>query len=257
MPYPRSIAMGPQRPQYGHPMSTPPRGRPRPDSATPYAPTLMDRLGPDGALEMRARVVSALAFALTGTLTMAASRYRPATAAHPIVTGFAGGLLGAGLMYFMMRQLPAAAGSAALAITAPSGRTTPYEEDFSAIEAIAARGEFQAALAAYEEVIAERPDAVLPRMRAAELCAGRLAAPARAAELFREIRGIAGATRREALYACSRLVDLYDGALDEPGRALVELRRIIELYPGTDAARHAHAALPRMKARLLDASSED
>ena len=55
---------------------------------------------------------------------------------------------------------------------------------------------------------------------------------------------------RDAIYSSSRLVDLYDGPLAEPGRAVVELRRIIEQYPGSDMARHARKALPALKARL-------
>jgi tetratricopeptide (TPR) repeat protein len=155
----------------------------------------------------------------------------------------------------MASQPARAAGAFAKAVTLPSGKTTPYEEQFSHEESLAARGDVPAALEAFEQVIAQRPTAVAPRMRAAELYAARGANPARAAELFREIRAIAGVTNRDAVYACSRLVDLYDGALDEPGRAVVELRRIIELYPGTPLAAHARNALPRLKARLNDATA--
>jgi hypothetical protein len=60
---------------------------------------------------------------------------------------------------------------------------------------------------------------------------------------------------RDAVYASSRLADLYDGPLNEPGRALVELRRIIERYPGTAVATHARDALPKLKARLAESVS--
>jgi len=65
-----------------------------------------------------------------------------------------------------------------------------------------------------------------------------------------EIRDSAGVPTRDALYASSRLVDLYDGPLNEPGRALVELRRIIERFPSSAVAKGARDALPRLRARL-------
>ena len=239
-------------------MPTPPPVTPRPAPRDPepggYQPTLLDRLGPEGAMIFRARVAAALAFVVTFPLIAAASLARPATAAHPLLTGLLGASMSAGLLYLMMTRLPAAAGAGALAVTASTGTSTPYEEQFSRIESLAARGDVPGALAAWEEIIAERPGAVAPRLRAAELYAARGGDPARAAQLFREVRGVPGVTNRDAVYACSRLVDLYDGALDEPGRALVELRRIIELYPGTPVAAHARDALPRMKARLVQQS---
>lgn len=239
-------------------MPTPPPVRPTEREARPaYRKTLLDRWGPDGAIIFRARAVATLTFVVTFVLSGAAAQSRPSTAAHPFLTALAGGLLGAALMHTMMTRLPAAAGAGALAVTAPSGLSTPYEEQFSWEESLAARGDVPAALAAYERVIAERPSAVLPRLRAAELYAARGNDPGRAAALFREVRALPGVTSRDALYACSRLVDLYDGTLDEPGRAVVELRRIIELYPASPAATHARLVLPRLKASFQRAEGGD
>ncbi|MDB4880489.1 MAG: hypothetical protein JWL60_1935 [Gemmatimonadetes bacterium] len=199
---------------------------------------------------LRARVATALTFIVTFPLVLAAARTRPLTAGHPWLTALAGASAAACLTYLVLHRLPEAAGAGALAVTAATGTSTPYVAQFSREESLAARGDVAGALAAYEQVIAEHPHAIPPRMRAAELYATRGGNPLRAAELFREIRSVPGVTNRDAVYACSRLVDLYDGALDDPGRALVELRRIVELYPGTPVAAHARAALPRLKARL-------
>lgn len=229
-----------------------------PDDPQPgYSRTLLDRLGPDGAMEIRARFSATLGFLVTAPICAMASQYRPLTAPHPVLTGVVGGALGAGLIYVMMSRMPGLAGDVATRVTMPRGTTTPYEEQFSFEESLAARGDVAGALAAFEQAIAERPGVVAPRMRAAELYAGRGANPARAAELFREIRGIEGVSGRDALYACSRLVDLYDGPLDDPGRALVELRRIIEQHPTSRVAEHARAALPRLKARLQESRAAD
>ena len=212
--------------------------------------------GPDDALQAQALVFGIFVF----FLTMAAGALVGAHGGSRMMSGLAGLVIPAALAgygtYRGSLWLANSAGSVAKAYTLPDGDHTPYEEQFSHEESLAARGDVPGALAAYERVIAERPSAVLPRTRAAELYAARGGNPARAAELFREVRAIEGVARRDALYACSRLVDLYDGVLDEPGRALVELRRIIEQYPGTPVANHARDALPRMKARLLEAQRQ-
>jgi hypothetical protein len=234
-------------------MRTPPPVLPPDDGAAPrYQKSALDRMGPDGAMRIRA-MVAAIATGMIALSLAAGGAYArgirgPWLIILPVLLA-----LVAGVVSFRL-QLGAgeAVGTVAQAITFPTGSHTPYEEQFSFQDSLAARGDVAGALESFESVIADRPEAVAPRMRAAELYAAKGANPQRAAELFREIRSIPGVPRREAIYACSRLVDLYDGVLNEPGRALVELRRIIELYPGTAVAQHARDALPRMKARLAD-----
>jgi hypothetical protein len=132
----------------------------------------------------------------------------------------------------------------------PSGNSTPYEQSFSYQEAMIMRGDIDGALESYDAIIAEQPTLVSARLVAAEHYARANRNPARAAELFREVRTIPGVPIRDAIYSSSRLVDLYDGPLADPGRALVELRRIIELYPASAVAKHARSALPALKKRL-------
>jgi hypothetical protein len=151
--------------------------------------------------------------------------------------------------YFILR-LSNAAGAGALALVMPSGKSTAYDEQFSFQEAMVARGDVAGALESYEAIIAERRDVALPRVRAAELYARDARDPKRAAELFRSVRDLAGASRSDVLYASNRLVDLYLGPLDDAGRAQVELRRVVECFPGTSAATRAREALARIKAGL-------
>ena len=158
------------------------------------------------------------------------------------LTAFAGAKLGDG------------AGAVAQSFIQPSGNSTPYEQTFSYQEAMVMRGDVEGALESYEAIIAEQPTLVAPRLRAAEHYAKGNRNPGRAAELFRQVRDLREAPLRDVVYSCSRLVDLYDGPLLQPGRAVVELRRIIELYPGSEVAKRARVALPDLKARL-DTSS--
>jgi len=92
-------------------------------------------------------------------------------------------------------------------------------------EAMIMRGKITEALESFEAIIAEQPGLVAPRLRAAEHYARGNRNPTRAAELFREVRAIPDVPVRDAIYSSSRLVDLYDGPLADPGRALVELRQ--------------------------------
>jgi hypothetical protein len=231
-------------------MRTPPPVLPDEDTPTGYHPTLLDRLGPDAMFVMRARLAGVITLFVSFPIFIRALSNRGVGGTQGAL--FAGGLavLAGLLAYWLPLRFIKAAGDAALALTFPSGKSTPYEEQFSYQDSLEARGDVAGALESYEAVIAERPTAVAPRLRAADLHARRGENPRRAAELFRELREMAGVSRRDALYASSRLVDLYDGPLNEPGRALVELRRIIEHHPGTRVAEGARQALPRLKARL-------
>jgi hypothetical protein len=128
-----------------------------------------------------------------------------------------------------------------------SGSHTPYVEQYSLQDAMVMQGRVTDAIASFEEIIAARPDAVTPRLRAAELYAKHVGDAHRAALLFREVQRLSTTTMSEDLYASNRLVDLLLGPLEQPGRALVELRRLIDFYPNTSAARQARLAINRLK----------
>jgi tetratricopeptide (TPR) repeat protein len=222
-----------------------------PDDPSPgYKSTWMDRAGPDAGITLRAAryalVVFPLSLALWGTvvtqkLGIGGLKALLLTLVAAVVTTV--------IVFRTSLASANAAGAVARAFTMPSGNSTPYEEQFSYQESLAARGDVAGALESYEAVIAERPEATAPRLKAAELYARRGGNPRRAAALFREVRELRDASPRDALYASSRLVDLYDGPLDEPGRALVELRRLVELHPNTDVAAGARVAIARIKAQ--------
>jgi hypothetical protein len=130
---------------------------------------------------------------------------------------------------------------------APSGSTTPYEYGFSYEQALAIKGDVTGALESYEILLRAAPHDVEAHVNAAELYASSGNA-ARAIELFRALRAIDGVGTARDVYASNRLIDLYLGAAGDDGRALVELRRLIECHPGTDTAARAREALGRLKA---------
>jgi hypothetical protein len=128
----------------------------------------------------------------------------------------------------------------------PTGDSTPYEISFSAHDALAIRGDTAGAIAAYDATMVAEPENVRARRQAAELHA-QAGNATRAASLFVEMRRMPRVTPRDELYATQRLADLFLGALGDDGRALVELRRIVERFPGTGEATGARTAIERLK----------
>jgi len=216
-----------------------------------YKVTLFDRLGPDAANVVRAVSYGGIVFGLSIPLFVSASQKLdpPLGLGWTIIWTFACSVTsasiatGVGLVF-------AAVAEHTVRRLAIDGASTPYKEQYSYQQALVMRGQLDEALESFEAVIAETPDAVDPRVRAAELYSRERKNHARAAELFREVQRIPTLTPGEDVYATNRLVDLLTGPLAEPGRALAELRRLVDRYPGSAAAEHARGALAVLKARV-------
>lgn len=205
-----------------------------------YKPTLFDRLGPAAVDRVRAFAYGLLVFGL--------------------VVG-----VGATQLGFSVRLiLVAACGAALVPVLAlglsnsvgwtwkrfmVDGASTPYVESYSYQQSLVMAGRLDDALASFEAVIAEKPGELDPKLKAAELYGRDKKDHRRAAELFRDALKSETITPGQYVYVANRLVDLYTGPLNEPGRALVELRKLIDRYPGSVAADQAKGALATLKAR--------
>lgn len=211
-------------------------------SPKPYKPTLFDRYGPDAATYIKASAWGIMVFGLTAGAIISQRGLSITSLFIGVIAGaVAGGsglAIGTGAGWWWKRF-------------AVDGTSTPYTEDYSYQQALVMKGQLAEALESFEAVIAERPDAVLARLRAAELYARDARCPERAAELFREARRIPSIGVGDDIYVTNRLVDLYTGPLATPGRAMVELRRVIDRYPGSAAAVNARAVLAAMKDGML------
>lgn len=211
--------------------------------ATDYKTTFFDRLGADaGGVHAWGTGIVAGGFA---TLILLLRGFHwwtlPAATAVGAVFGGLGWLLHAATGFGMSRLLI-------------QGNSTPYVEQYSYQQALVMRGETNEALQSFEAIILEQPNAVLPRIKAAELYVNERKDFRRAAELLGEAQRIPTITPGEDVYATHRLVDLLLGPLAEPGRALVQLRRLIERHPGSAVAARAREALKQLKAELHSAS---
>ena len=225
------------------------------EQPTGYKSTLFDRHGAAAADLVRAWAYGLMVFGVTMgaiSFTMASGGSSPTlwqwlealgvSAIFGAVTGGSGLLIsrgaGRGWKHIMV-----------------DGSTTPYEEQYSHQQSLVMRGQIDDALASFESIVQGNPDAIVPRVRAAELYAREKGNHVRAAQLLAEVQRIQTVRVGDFVYATHRLVDLYTGPLNEPGRAMVELRRLIERLPGTPAAEQARDALATLKERHAAPSS--
>ena len=199
----------------------------------------------------QAALVGLLGFMFTG-LMQARGMVPPGF--HFTLLGAAGGaFIGWGINRALLSSGEKAAGS----IYAPSGSTTAYTPTFSHIEALEVRGDLDGAARAWEEAIAEHPMNALVRVRVADFHLRTRKDPRRAAVHYREARELGTANSDLQRYIGQKLADLYLGPLRETGKGMIELRRLIEGFPGSREADGARVALAALKAEMRDAGRHD
>jgi hypothetical protein len=120
-------------------------------------------------------------------------------------------------------------------------------EGYSAIESLAARGHTEAAAEAYAERARNHSERAEATLRRAALLAGPLGEPETAAVELDSLRA-APLSKRDDFRIGLALVELYEHHLGDPGRAMTELRRLIDRYPTAQDARRLRAALGELKA---------
>ncbi len=123
---------------------------------------------------------------------------------------------------------------------------------FSGIETLAIRGHHRAAADAYAERARTPGERVEAMLRRAQLLAGPLAEPETAAAELDSLRSHE-LSRRDDFRVGLALVDIYEHQLNDPGRAMSELRRLIDRYPATQGVRRLKSALHELKAQRFPA----
>lgn len=140
-----------------------------------------------------------------------------------------------------------ASGRAARSVYMPHSPGT-YAQTHSQIDTMEARGDYRGAAAAWEAVAVSQPMNPWPLIRAGELYMRSLGEPEMSLDRFRHARKIHGVAPEQARYAAQKIIDLYLGPLADEGKAMVEMRKLIERHPGTPEAEGARSALARRKA---------
>ena len=118
---------------------------------------------------------------------------------------------------------------------------------YSGIETLVARGHLQAAADAYAQRARNKSERVDATLRRAALLAGPLNQPETAAIELNNLREAHPLKPRDDLRVGLALVELYEHDLDDPGRAMAELRRLIDRYPTAQGARRLRVALAGLK----------
>jgi hypothetical protein len=162
-----------------------------------------------------------------------------------------GGGLGALLIFGALAIVSAVSARTTEAFMMPGGASRPPAVHSHA-EALAAKGDLVAAAAAFEAVRATHGESAHTLRAEAEIQLAPGGDPARARDLLQRLRKAPDMTRADELYATHRLIDLYLGPLTDDGRAMVELRRLADRFPGTPDAAGALAELDRRRALLKD-----
>ena len=121
----------------------------------------------------------------------------------------------------------------------------------SEIDALVAQGRFQDAAERWFRVAADSDQPAGPMLRRAELLAGPLQEPGSAAAELTQFRD---APRRplnaaEDVTIGLALVDIYEHRLNDPARAMFELRRLLDQYPQSRHVRRIRATLNDLKER--------
>ena len=129
----------------------------------------------------------------------------------------------------------------------PRGDSTPSVNQHSNIAAMAARGEYAAAAQAYQAAIAADPEDVVACEHLALLARRDLKDYELAVSAYREAERRERAPRRRLGYALHVAAILRDDVKDD-GRAMVELRRILDTYPDAPNASALRADLEQLRA---------
>jgi hypothetical protein len=101
---------------------------------------------------------------------------------------------------------------------------------YSAIETLEAQGHLEAAAEAYLQRARDQGERVNATLRRAALLAGPMRQPETAVAELENLQR-RQLSPRDDLRVGLALVDLYDRRMNDPGRAMVELRRMIDTHP--------------------------
>jgi hypothetical protein len=121
----------------------------------------------------------------------------------------------------------------------------------SEIDALAAQGRFADAAERWFRVAADSDAPAGAMLRRAELLAGPLQDPGSAAAELTQFRDgpRRPLTAAEDVTIGLALVDIYEHRLQEPSRAMFELRRLLDRYPQSRHVRRIRATLNELKER--------
>jgi tetratricopeptide (TPR) repeat protein len=137
-------------------------------------------------------------------------------------------------------------------ILLPTGEDTPSVNQHSSIEAMEVRGRYEEAAEAYRAVIDADPRDIVACEKLGQLALRQLKQYDLALFAYREAEQRSTQPRRQLGYAII-IAGIYRDSLKDHGKAVVELRRILERYPDAPNADRLRAELDELKAAHFEA----
>lgn len=197
----------------------------------------------DRDLSRVARNVEAAAWSLAGAMLGMIAGLR---IGHPLL----GALVGWAVCFLVTRGIVGASGAAATILHAPSGTSTPHAPEHSRAVALAARGRYPEAVAAFREAVDENPADPTPHLGIARIHRDHLGDPEGAARWFRRALREADMPGGMAVLVRRELVELYLHRMEEPRRAAPELARMAQEWAGTEQGEWAARELAVVKKEM-------
>jgi tetratricopeptide (TPR) repeat protein len=216
-----------------------------------YKVTLLDKYGPEAMRYYDVAKWGLVVFVLSGVMFYFVAAFKlglmdPALTLWTLVAALT---LSAASMLFSLKLSDSAGDGAAHVYM--GGSSTPYEDNFSQEQALVMQRDYAGALHLYEQRILLTPKYGKLLIAAADLYGTLGENHKRAAELYKEVQKLEDLEPGQDIYVSNKLADLFLYKLGEPGRALVEFRRLMSRYPGTVAGKNAKLALDNLKPDLV------
>jgi hypothetical protein len=138
-------------------------------------------------------------------------------------------------------------GMVAATLHNPSGKSTPAKKQYSAAQALLARGHYEDAIAAYQHAISEDASDPTPYLQVARILRDELERYEESASWFRQVHEHPNASSGISLLALREITELYTQKLGQPQKALPLLARLSETQPDSPEGEWATRELVELK----------
>ncbi len=161
-----------------------------------------------------------------------------------------GSLLGFLFVYGLVRLIVTGSGRAAGTIYHPSGKSTPEKRDYSYAQSLAARGEFEEAIKAYDLAVAEYPEDPEPYLHIGRLYRDELQQYDAAVAWLKRARAEARVSEGQEQLATEEIIEIYTHRLHAPRKAIPELALLCQKFPDAPAAESRQRELKELREML-------
>jgi hypothetical protein len=207
----------------------------------------MSRKGPrevDAA--KRARIIRIASMSLAGGMIGALAGW---FAGFGVIPGF---IVGSLIVFVITMGIVEGAGSIVGTVHNPSGKSTPVRREYSYPESLAVRGRYEEAIDAYQVCCVDFPEDPEPYVCIARIYRDNLEQMEESVFWFKRARSEATVDLGRELLIAQEIIEIYTNKLDNPNRAIPELARIRDRFPGHPSAQWASSEIERIREEPRD-----